>query len=62
MVAQFLNVMRTPEMTMVRLVTGCLVSLVLGSVFWQTVVTEDDLNLRASYYAFCETEHIDCFV
>ena len=55
MVAQFLNVMRTPEMTMVRLVTGCLVSLVLGSVFWQTTVTEDDLNLRASYYAFCET-------
>lgn len=53
---QWLNVVRTPELAVVRIVMASVVSLVLGSLFWMTDADEQGLAGRASYFAFGEAE------
>ncbi|CAN0229893.1 unnamed protein product [Ascophyllum nodosum] len=49
---QCLNVVRTPELAVIRIGIACVVALVMGSLFWQTDVNESGLSKRASYFAF----------
>eukprot|EP00903_Cladosiphon_okamuranus_P012160 g11407.t1 len=49
---QWLNVVRTPELAIVRIVMASVVALVLGSLFWMTDADEKGLSGRASYFAF----------
>ncbi|CAN0213729.1 unnamed protein product, partial [Hapterophycus canaliculatus] len=47
-----INVVRTPELAVVRIVMCSVVALVLGSLFWMTEADEPGLGERASYFAF----------
>eukprot|EP00752_Nemacystus_decipiens_P008144 g7283.t1 len=49
---QWLNVLRTPELAVVRIVMASVVSLVMGSLFWMTDADEEGLAGRSSYFAF----------
>lgn len=55
-VSQWLNVVRTPELAITRIVIASVVSLVMGSLFWMTDPDEKGLTGRASYFAFGETK------
>lgn len=49
---QWLNVVRTPELAVVRVVMATVVALVLGSLFWMSNNNTEGLRERASYFAY----------
>eukprot|EP00904_Undaria_pinnatifida_P012369 jgi/Undpi1/8262/HiC_scaffold_25.g10732.m1 len=49
---QWLNVLRTPELAVIRVAMCSVVALVLGSLFWQSDVDEEGLGKRSAYFAF----------
>lgn len=54
---QWLIVLRTPELAIIRVVMCSVVALVLGSLFWQSDAgTNDGLNQRTSYFAYGKQE------
>ncbi|CAM9604466.1 unnamed protein product [Ectocarpus sp. 4 AP-2014] len=49
---QWINVVRTPELAVVRVVMCSVVALVLGSLFWMTDADAKGFGGRAAYFAF----------
>ncbi|CAN0330388.1 unnamed protein product, partial [Discosporangium mesarthrocarpum] len=49
---QFKTVLRTPELALVRICLFMVISLVLGSLFWNSNGDEDGLRKRVAYVAF----------
>lgn len=58
LLAQWINVVRTPELAIVRVVMCSVVALVLGSLFWMTDANAKGFGERAAYFAFGEGRHI----
>lgn len=49
-----MNVVRTPELAVVRIAMCSVVALVLGSLFWMTDADQQGLGERSAYFAFGE--------
>ncbi|CAN0352553.1 unnamed protein product [Pylaiella littoralis] len=49
---QWINVVRTPELAVIRIAMGSVVALVMGSLFWMTDPDQGGLDGRAAYFAF----------
>lgn len=57
-VLQWLIVIRTPELAVVRVGVCLIVALVLGSLFWQSNTDAEGLSQRTSYFAYGEQSRL----